>query len=261
MNCLINMRVQGLSLKIGKKTICEDLSFEVRPGEIIGILGQNGSGKTTLLNTLAGLNQPQAGKIYLGEMELGSYSPLERARLMGILFQENQPVFPQQVWDYCMGGRYPHRSSLLESQRDQEVTFASLSTMKLTPFHRQNILTLSGGEWRRLAIATLLAQDPSIYLLDEPLNHLDMRHQMKVMHYFQRKTQDEKISAVMVLHDLNMAQRYCDRVLMLYGNKTVVGGKELLTEENLSGLYGYPVCMHGDGDNRWWMPERLAEEA
>ena len=253
------LQAQGLEVSIAGKSICKELNLRVGAGEVWGILGQNGCGKTTLLHTLGGLRSADQGQIYLALKNIKHYSAKERARFLGLLFQENQAIFPQKVSEYCLAGRYPHFLSFLETAADRQAAAQALEIMELGACQEQNILTLSGGEWRRLALATLLAQNPKLYLLDEPLNHLDLKHQRRLLQHFKLKARQEKISVLMTLHDINIAEHYCEQLVLLYGNgKVEVGPKAaLLTEAKVSALYGYPVHLYNDGPKRWWGAQEL----
>lgn len=248
------LRTQKLLIQRAGKTICTDLNLEIKPGEIWGLLGQNGSGKTTLLHTLCGLLKPQGGDIYLGEKKLSSYPIKKRARHVGLLFQQNQAVFPQTVWEYCFAGRYPHFRGFLADKEDRALTQQALEIMQLGQKSEHPIQTLSGGEWRRLNLATLLAQDPYFYLLDEPLNHLDLGYQKHFLHYLREKTEAKKMAVLMALHDVNIAEQYCDRVLLLLDNGETRAGmkQELLTEKKLTELYRFPMRYLKEGDKRYW---------
>src|SRR5262249_42429661 len=147
------------------------------------------------------------------------------AQLRGLLFQEFAAPFPQTVWDYCSMGRYPHLSFLKQIQpHDKDIVLKALEQMDLLPFIQCSITHLSGGEKRRLAIATLLAQAPHIYLLDEPTNHLDMRHQVQVLTHFHTLAKTQNALIVMSLHDVNWIQRYCDHLLLLFGDGEILHG-------------------------------------
>jgi len=251
------LKARQLGVQIAAKRVCSRLDLEIAPGECWGILGQNGSGKTSLLHTLGGLLAPREGAVYLADCELKRYPAKKRARLLGLLLQENQAAFPQTVWEYCLTGRYPHVDSFLESEADRAATRQALAIMQMSEHRQQNVLTLSGGEGRRLALATLFAQDPCLYLLDEPLNHLDLRHQRLLLHYLRERLREKKIAVLMALHDINIAEQYCDRVILLSGaGEARVGTKEeILTEENMSALYGHPVRLLWEQDKRWWVVE------
>ena len=237
------LTTKNLTLTIAKKTLCRDLTLEIQPGEIWGILGPNGCGKSTLLHTLAGLLAAN-GEIILHGKKLADLSRKTIARHIGILFQQCHDLFPQTVYEFCRSGRYPYLNYFgWENEKDTDIVHQALETMELTELKHKNIQHLSGGERRRLSIATLIAQTPTLYLLDEPTNHLDLRHQVKTLTYFRSIANSQSISAFISLHDINLAAQFCDRILMLTGDGRFILGqtKNMLTEENLSFLYQQPL--------------------
>lgn len=234
------MNIKNATITIAHKIICQQLNLELRPGEMWGILGPNGSGKTTLLHTLAGLHAITSGDIWLGPDKLTTLSPKKIAKQLAILFQDTHPIFPQTVWDYCLDARYPHLSYFKKmSEQDQAIVEHALQIMELLPFKQQLITRLSGGEKRRLAIAALLAQTPRIYLLDEPTNHLDIRHQLSTLRHFRDLAEKKSAIVMMTLHDMNLAQQFCNRVLLLFPDRSTIQGNtsDILTTENLTRLY------------------------
>lgn len=236
------LKTQHLSLAIAGKNICKDLSIDIQRGDIWGLLGPNGSGKTTLLNILGGLTpygsrgQTPTSEILLTDKPLKHFSRKEIAQRVGILFQESPFVFPQTVFDYCYSGRYPHEKNPL---LDEAIVLQALQDMALENFSRKNILTLSGGEKRRVAIAALLTQTPQIYLLDEPTNHLDIRYQLHVLQHFKKLAEEKSVGIMIALHDMHHAKKYCNKILMLFENgETLQGNTEaIFTKENLARLY------------------------
>ncbi|MHB1946521.1 MAG: ABC transporter ATP-binding protein [Gammaproteobacteria bacterium] len=244
-----------MSIQLADKIICRDLNLQIRPGDVWGILGANGSGKTTLLHTLANLRSPVSGEILLLQKNVNSLNAKKMARELGILLQDTQLVFPQTVFEYCLAGRYPHLSMFAwENAADRELAMDALRMMEMENLVQQNVFTLSGGERRRLAIATLLTQGPKVYLLDEPTNHLDLRHQVNMMRHFQRLAGEGSVGIVMSLHDVNLAQQYCNKILMLGGDGCVLMGpvEEMLNVENLSWVYGH--LFRRVVDESVWMP-------
>jgi iron complex transport system ATP-binding protein len=229
-----------LSLSIGQKIVCDNLSLSMHEGEIWGLLGANGSGKTTLLHALAGLQPIMQGDIYLQKKNLAAIPRKEIAKLIGILFQDTAFSFPQSVFEFCYSGRHPHTSSAAE---DKKIINDILLEMDLLTLVKQNTQTLSGGEQRRLAIATVLIQTPRVFLLDEPTNHLDIRHQMHILHYFKNLCKTAATGVMMSLHDIRLAQQFCTHLCMLFPNGKTLLGKtnEILTSENISSLYNYPL--------------------
>ena len=242
MNALL--AVESLKTTIANHCVCDGLDLSVNPGECWGILGINGIGKTTLLHTLAGLRDPDQGDIYYQGTNIRSLGKIELAKKRGVLFQTTSDPFPATVLETVLIGRHPYiKHWQWESGSDIELAKNSLQQVDLAAMENRYINTLSGGERQRLAIATILAQQPEVYLLDEPTNHLDVQHQMKLMQLFHDTKTRQRSALVMILHDINLAARFCDHILMLFGNGRVLKGEtsELLTAENLEELYGYPI--------------------
>lgn len=245
------LTAQEITIAIGGKTICEKLSFAIHAGEIWGLLGANGSGKTTLLHALARLSTVAHGKILLEGCPIQQFSPIDLAQRIGILFQDSNANFPQNVWEYCLGARYPHLGYFKrESAHDRELTRTALQCMELENHLKKNIQQLSGGERRRLQVAALLTQSPMMYLLDEPTNHLDLRHQLKVLNTVRSIVKKPTTAALMTLHDINLAQQYCTHLLMLLPEGRFLQGPaaQLLTAPSLSLLYQCQIkqVMHGE---------------
>lgn len=232
-----------LQIQIGKRTLCQDLSLEIRSGECWGILGQNGAGKTTLLHTLAGLRAAQGGDIQLQHDSLPHLSRREIARRLGLMAQDASDTFPATVLETALVGRHPYISRWQwESLADHDMAHTALEQVELSGFANRQVSTLSGGERRRLALATLLIQNPPLMLLDEPANHLDLRHQQSMLGLLKQQTLTGH-AVLMVLHDINHVMSYCDHVLLLFNDGTTRQGQvdEILHPEVLTELYQYPV--------------------
>jgi len=237
----MSLSTNNLKIYRNHKLLCENINLHLLPGKILGILGPNGCGKTTLLQTLAGL-LPYQGEIYLNQQLLSSSPSKTRAKHIGILFQHSTSFFSDTVFEFCSQGRYPHNHyfSYLDPI-DQKIIHDILSVMDLLEMKNKKVDSLSGGEKKRLEIATLLVQDPQIFLLDEPTNHVDLYYQIKIAKYFQH-LQSHKI-IVIATHDIFFAEQYCDEILMLFRNGEHLFGtkSEVLTAENLSLLYQHPM--------------------
>lgn len=237
------LRTQNLTVAIGGKIICRELSFSIRPGECWGVLGQNGVGKTTLLRTLAGLHQPQVGEVSCAGQPLQDYARRDLARRLGVLLQNEDGEFWGSVLDYVLLGRFPYRTALFGySAQDEEIAQRALAQMELGELAQRPLNSLSGGECQRATIAQALAQQAQYYLLDEPLQHLDLRHQQQAMRLFMQQRK-QGCGLLMVLHDTLWAQRCCDHVLLMFPDGTLQHGaaRELLTRGNLEALYQCPL--------------------
>ena len=233
----------ALSVSVAHRTLVRELTLTIPPGSVTCILGCNGAGKTLTLHTLAGVRAPFAGRVSIDDREIARWPRKELARALGLLTQTTDDPFPSTVLETVLIGRHPHIGFWQwESKRDEEIARAALATVDLTAFEARDVATLSGGERRRVAIATLLAQDPKVLLLDEPINHLDPHHQIDVLQLLRGKAA-EGCTVVMSLHDAGLATRFADYALLLFGNGEWSFGSasEVLTEETMSRLYGLRV--------------------
>lgn len=239
---------QGLTVSIGGKTLCQNWQLNLQAGEIWGILGGNGAGKTTLLHTLAGLREPDNGKVLLHGSPLQLMTNRQRAQQLGFLLQDDSTAFPATVLETALQGRHPHMGLFSwESAEDEALAMTALEQVGLRDYCQRNIDQLSGGERQRLKIATLMVQQPKVWLLDEPANHLDLHHQVNLLEQLVTSVKTQSGTLLMSLHDLNLAQRFCDKLILLFpaddpGSGPETGDKaELLTEETLQRLYQHPI--------------------
>lgn len=254
---MILLQTKNLNVTIAAKKVCENLSLELNAGEIIGLLGPNGSGKTTLLKTIAGLLPAHSGEIFLLQKHLSRLSEKDVAQKLGFLFQDSQDVFPQTVFEFCSAGRYPYFDYLAwESAEDLKIIEQALTSMSLENHATQLINTLSGGERRRLAIATLLTQMPRIYLLDEPTNHLDLHFQLKILDLFKLLAKQQSVGIVMSLHDINFAAQYCDKILFLTGDGSYLLGEPamIISKDNLEKIYQCQFELQ-----QFWVPKKKGD--
>ncbi len=252
------LAVHQLAVAIAGKALVSGLDLTLAAGERMAILGRNGVGKTTLLHNLAGLRAPAAGEILLAGDSYARLGPRCAARLRGLLAQHQSDAFAASVLETVLIGRHPHVSRWdWESAADTELAQAALAEVGLADLANRSIQTLSGGERQRVALATLLVQQPCLYLLDEPLAHLDLNHQIAMLELLSRRVQAGPAALVMVLHDVNLAARYSDRMLLLYGNGEHELGNtaDLLDAGRLTRLYGHPVRVLQDGGQQWFVPE------
>lgn len=254
----VSLSAEGLTVRAGNKQICRDFSLNIRAGEHWGILGGNGVGKTTLLHTLAGLRKPVSGRIKVDDAGLQDYKRLHLARKVGVLFQDSQDTFPSTVKETVLTGRYPYQSFWPPGQReDIALADAALAQLDLEQMQDRQVDTLSGGERRRLAIATLFLQDPGLWLLDEPTNHLDFHHQIQVLDLVGQRVRERSGALLMVLHDVNLISRYCSHALLMPGGQQMLCGEvaTVINKANLEDLYRHPVRELRDGDRKYYFPK------
>ena len=229
----------GIRVDVSGRTLVDALEFEAQRGELLAILGRNGAGKTLTLHTLAGLRSAASGQITVDGHDVFSAKRQVVAQRLALLPQHIDDIFPATVLDTAMIGRHPHIGRFQwESPDDIATGKAALAAVDLGDFASRDVLTLSGGERRRLAIAQVLTQQPDVYLLDEPTNHLDPQHQLDALRLFREKA-DAGAAVIASLHDANLAVRYADRCLLLYGDgRWDIGPmSEVLQEDRLTELY------------------------
>ena len=233
---MAGLETTGLDIHIGHTSVCQGLELRVNAGERWAILGRNGAGKTTLLHTLAGLRRPDRGTVKLDGESLETLPRRRIARRVGVLLQDHLDAFPASVLETALIGRHPYLGALQwEGPDDYALARAALQAVGLDDLAERNVATLSGGERRRLGIATLLTQDPALWLLDEPTNHLDVHQQIHTLDLLQARSQAQHKTLLLVMHDLNLALRYCDHFLLLFGaGKTAQGSADaVLTRTTL----------------------------
>ena len=237
------LSARALRVAVPGRTLVDGLDLDVNGGELVAVLGCNGAGKTLTLETLAGLRAPANGNVQLDGAGIASLRRRDIARRLALLPQLVEDIFPATVLETVMIGRHPHVGRLRwESADDVDIARRALATVSLDATANRDVLTLSGGERRRVAIAQVLAQTPGIYLLDEPTNHLDPQHQLDTLQVF-REAADRGAAVVASLHDVNLAVRFADRCLLLFGDGRWRMGAtaEVLDEAGLSELFGTPI--------------------
>lgn len=236
-----SIEARAVTLGYGEKVISPYIDLRIDKAEIISIIGPNGSGKSTLLKALSRLLPPQAGGILLDGKDIHRMRPNDVARIMAVLPQSVQAPGDITVHDLVAYGRSPYQAFLAKtSETDKSHILEAIQATGMTGFIHRRLDTLSGGEKQRAWLAMALAQQPQILLLDEPTTYLDIFHQLELMKLVQRLHQERQIAVVMVLHDLNHAARFSQRVIAVKQGEVFADGAvpEVFTAAILKQLYG-----------------------
>ncbi len=242
------LQVRELNAYYAKKQILDRVSFELDAGEWLMLCGPNGAGKSTLAKALSGQISIE-GKVYLEGRELQSYRPAELARRIGFLAQQHTVSYAFTVDEIVAMGRYSHKKGMLHGTDPEgtEMVEWALDITGLTSLRSRNIMQLSGGEIQRVFLAQVFAQSPSILLLDEPSNHLDMKYQKQIFELIDEWLREGNRAVISVVHDLSLARKYGSKALLLDRGHVAACGSmtQVLSDENLNGVY--------DMDVREWM--------
>jgi iron complex transport system ATP-binding protein len=247
---------QSLTVRVPGRTLVSDLTLRVAPGRVVAVLGRNGAGKSSTLHALAGLHADVTGDVRVGGRVLGHWPKRALARQLGLLTQASDDPFPGTVLDSVLVGRHPHIDLWKwESEHDRTIARRALADADLAGFDDREVASLSGGERRRLAVAAVLAQEPAVYLLDEPIQQLDPHHQIAMLDLF-RALADRGAGIMLSLHDVGLAARFADEALLLYGDGRWRHGpqQDVLTEAWIGELYGTPMRELRWDDHRTFVP-------
>ena len=250
------LATRSLSIALAGRTLVENLALELNPGECWAVLGRNGSGKSSLLLAMAGLRRPSAGRVELQGRPIDAWPRRELAQRIGILLQDEPADYWGNTLDYVLLGRYPRsRTAYSEDPAAKGEAMALLGEVDLAGHAAQPYRTLSGGERQRARLAQTFMQDPECLLLDEPLQHLDLKHQLDVMRALARRAAGGR-AVLMALHEPTMAARLCDRAVLLYDSGRVLHGRitEMLTQDNLELLYQCRLEPAGRPDAQVFVP-------
>lgn len=248
----------NLTVAVAGRQLVTNLNLDIAAGSFVSVLGTNGVGKTLTLHTLAGLRPAANGHIQLCNDPIDDLPRREIARRLGLLLQIHDDAFPLTVMDSVLMGRYPH-GGFWEWARtsDHAAVRTALDALDLGGIENRTITSLSGGERERVALATILVQDPAVWLLDEPTNHLDPHHQLIVLDVLRNLADSQRI-IISTVHNPALAMRYADYVLLLFGNGDWEFGKasELLEPARLKRMYqmNFDYYRNDSGNRTLLMP-------
>ncbi|HEY1611144.1 MAG TPA: ABC transporter ATP-binding protein [Paraburkholderia sp.] len=248
---------RSLTLRAGARTLVEALTQTFRAGELWCIAGPNGAGKTTLISTLAGLAKPAAGHVEVDGIGLGHWSPARLAQRRALMPQSIRDAFSASVLDIVLLNRFAHLNGWgWEGDEDRSAAHVALAALGLETFASRDVLSLSGGERQRVALAGVLCQGAPLLLLDEPLSHLDLHHQIACLDVLTRWMQADARAIVFSCHDLNLARRFATHALLLDGRGGFHAGpvRDVLTPERASNAFGHPLVLIRDGAHEALVP-------
>ena len=230
-----------VGVRYGARTAIDGVSARVAPGEMLGVIGPNGSGKSTLIRVLAGVRAPDTGVVRLDGADLRALPRRARARRIALVPQETHLSFPILVRDLVLLGRSPHTGRFgLEGADDLRAAHEAMVRAGVLEFADRPVDELSGGERQRVVLARALAQDAGLLLLDEPTSFLDLKHAVVLLDLVRELCRGRGLAVAVVLHDLNLAAMYCDRLLLLDRGRVHAAGTpdEVLTYHDLCTVYG-----------------------
>lgn len=235
----MTLRATRLGAVLGGRTVLDGVDFAAARGEVTCLVGKNGEGKTTLLRSLCGIARPTSGTVALDQQDLFAMTPRERARQVGALFSAPDTTFGFTVRELVAMGRYPHLGRAFEGDADRLATERALSELELLALAESPIHTLSAGERQRVGLARLLCQAPTAYLFDEPTSNLDPNHVERFVRVARGLAESGAI-AVCVVHDLDLALRLADRLVVLHAGRVFADGPpgEVLTTEVVRTVWG-----------------------
>lgn len=236
------IEIKNLFCGYDSRFILRDINFKVEKNELIGIIGPNGSGKTTLIRAITKIIRPQKGSIIIEGENINKIGIKELAKKIAVVSQGHESIeLNMPVEDYVLLGRIPHRHTLqfIETEKDIEIINMAMDLTDTLCFKDRALNELSGGEKQLVFIARALAQEPKLLLLDEPTSHLDIAHQVKILDLIKKLNRKNGITVMVILHDLNLAGEYCDRLVMMNIGCIYKIGKpiDVLTYENIEEVY------------------------
>ncbi len=241
------IQVDSLSKRFDNQSVLEEISFSVKRGECLGIIGPNGSGKSTLLKLLSGVESKSAGKIEISGKQIEQYTRKELAKWLAVLQQESLPPIGFTVREVIEMGRFPFQNWLGEETTDIERLIDSIiDKMGLNDLSDRHLENLSGGERQRVALGKTMAQQPKLLMLDEPTTYLDIGHQILLMDRIREWQLEDDLTVISVLHDLNLAALYCDRLLLLHNGRVLAIGspEDIIRTDLIEEVYGTsPIVM------------------
>ena len=247
----MKLAITDLSFGYNGKATIKDVFLEVERGEVVSLVGPNGAGKSTLIKCIDRILRPQRGTVLVDGKAASLMGSKDFSRMMGYVPQSTKEIFPDTVFDIVLMGRRPHIGWRVPGG-DVKVVAKTLKFMGIEQFASRYFDELSGGEKQKIAMARAIVQEPEILLLDEPTSNLDIKHQLEVMRTVRLLVEKGGISAIMAMHDLNLASRFSDKIVMLKDGRVFEMGRpeSVLIPENIEKVYGVRAEVIKDSTGR-----------
>jgi len=244
---MIKIEMQNVRLGYGRKVVLQDLTFQVRPGEMVGLIGPNGCGKSTIIRALSRIISPHSGKILLDGKDVTKIPRRDLARLLGVVPQ--MPLLPSAftAFEIVLMGRNPHLGLFqYEGPKELAIAWQAMEKTGTQSLAERRVSELSGGEIQGLLIARVLAQETKAILLDEPTANLDIGRQVEILDLIKNLCRENNLVVLAALHDLNLASQYCDRLVLLNDGQIHAEGtpREVITARNIEDVYGAEGCVY-----------------
>lgn len=240
------VKVEGLNISFGKQDVLKNINLEIEKGEFVTILGPNGSGKTTLLRSISNMTEIGKNVVWVDRQDIFLMKSKERAKLMAVVPQNTDVTYEFTCYDVVLMGRYPYVGRLRgETEEDKTIALKAMQTTNVEYLKDRLFTEISGGERQRVILAQAITQDPSVILLDEPISNLDPQYQVEILDTIKKLSIEQKLTVIAVLHDLNFASMYSDRIVLMEEGKIFTTGtvEEVLTRENIKKVFDVDVLV------------------
>ena len=252
---MIQLQAKGIEFGYNSSMILKDVSFEIGPSRLVTIVGPNGSGKSTLIKCIDRILTPSCGNILIDRKEVTKMDRMEIARNLSYVPQSSARTFSSNVFDTILMGRRPH-IGWLSSSDDEEKVWEVLRLLGIEDLAMSGFGELSGGQQQKVLIARALVQETKVMLLDEPTSNLDIWHQLDVMNIVSDLVKKRRMTALLALHDLNLASKYSDGIIMMKKGRIMAVGDpaSVLTPENIEAIYNVEVAVRSQSEEPFIVP-------